>query len=122
MKCSQNTDVSSINKQGANSETHLECEMANNPDGGCSTSDITHHDSWSKRIRRVGSSTSGQGRRKRWRGRSDDLNYACETPVDADREILSPAFDMDEDVVIQKQVSFIFNSSFLHDPKSIFYR
>lgn len=103
LKCSQNIDVSSINKQGANIETHLECEMADNQDGDCSTSDITHHDSWSKRIHRVRSSTSGQGRRKRWRGRSDDLNYACETPVDADREILSPVFDMDEDVLIQKQ-------------------
>uniref|UniRef100_A0ACD5U6T2 Uncharacterized protein n=1 Tax=Avena sativa TaxID=4498 RepID=A0ACD5U6T2_AVESA len=103
LKCSQNIDVSSINKQGANSETHLECEMADNQDGGCSTSDITHHDSWSKRIRRGRSNTLGQGRRKRWRGRSDDLNFACELPVDADREILSPAFDMDEDV-LQKQV------------------
>jgi hypothetical protein len=26
---------------------------------------------------------------------------------------LSPSFDMDEDVLTQKQVSFIFNSSFL---------
>ncbi|KAK1694368.1 hypothetical protein QYE76_011065 [Lolium multiflorum] len=103
LKCSQNTDVSSINKQRANSETHLECEMADNQNGGCSTSDITYHDSWSKRIRKDRSSTSGQGRRKRWRGRSDDLNYACETPADGDREILSPSFDMDEDVLIQKQ-------------------
>lgn len=103
LKCSQYIDVSSVNKQGSNSETHLECEMADNQDGGCSTSDFTHHDSWSKRLRRVRSSTSGQGRRKRWRGRADDLNYVCETPVDTDREILPPAFDMDEDVVIPKQ-------------------
>ncbi|CAM0957035.1 unnamed protein product [Alopecurus aequalis] len=103
LKCSQNIDVTSINKQGSISETHLECEMADNQGGGCSTSDITHHDSWSKRLRRVRSSTSGQGRRKRWRGRADDLNYVCETSVDTDREILSPAIDMDEDVVIEKQ-------------------
>jgi hypothetical protein len=28
-------------------------------------------------------------------------------PVDADHEILSPAFDMDKNVPMQKQVSFI---------------
>jgi hypothetical protein len=34
---------------------------------------------------------------------------------------LSPSFDMDEDVLIQKQVSFIFNSSFLQDPRPFFF-
>ncbi|VAH04459.1 unnamed protein product [Triticum turgidum subsp. durum] len=100
MQCSQNIDVSFINNQGANNEAQLDCESAGKQDGGCCTSDITHHDSWSKRLRRVRSSTSGQGRRKRWRGRADDLNYAFETLVDANRDTLSPAFDMDEDVVI----------------------
>lgn len=112
MQCSQNVDVSFINNQGVNSEAQLDCEAAGKQDGGCSTSDITHHDSWSKRLRRVRSSTSGQGRRKRWRGRADDLNYACETQVDANRDTLSPAFDMDEDVVIGEHVSFIFKSLF----------
>ncbi|EMS62477.1 hypothetical protein TRIUR3_27645 [Triticum urartu] len=107
MQCSQNIDVSFINNQGANNEAQLDCESAGKQDGGCCTSDITHHDSWSKRLRRVRSSTSGQGRRKRWRGRADDLNYAFETPVDANRDTLSPAFDMDEDVVIGEHDSVL---------------
>ncbi|KAM3408576.1 hypothetical protein ACQJBY_001588 [Aegilops geniculata] len=107
MQCSQNIDVSLINNQGANNEAHLDCESAGKQDGGCCTSDITHHDSWSNRLRRVRSSTSGQGRRKRWRGRADDLNYAFETPVDANRDTLSPAFDMDEDVVIGEHDSVL---------------
>ena len=107
MQCSQNIDVSFINNQGANNEAQLDCESAGKQDGGCCTSDITHHDSWSKRLRRVRSSTSGQGRRKRWRGRADDLNYAFETLVDANRDTLSPAFDMDEDVVIGEHDSVL---------------
>ncbi|KAM3402243.1 hypothetical protein ACQJBY_006272 [Aegilops geniculata] len=107
MQCSQNIDVSFINNQGANNEAQLDCESAGKQDDGCCTSDITHHDSWSKRLRRVRSSTSGQGRRKRWRGRADDLNYAFETPVDANRDTLSPAFDMDEDVVIGEHDSVL---------------
>ncbi|XP_037462232.1 uncharacterized protein LOC119333445 [Triticum dicoccoides] len=107
MRCSQNIDVSFINNQGANNEAQLDCESAGKQDGGCCTSDITHHDSWSKRLRRVRSSTSGQGRRKRWRGRADDLNYAFETPVDANSDTLSPAFDMDEDVVIGEHDSVL---------------
>lgn len=103
LKSGQTNGVSFINKQGANNETQFECEMTDNQDGGCSTSDITHHDSWSKRLRRVRSSTSGQGRRKRWRGRADDLCYSCETSGDANLEMLPPAFDMDEDVVIEKK-------------------
>uniref|UniRef100_A0A452YGH7 CTLH domain-containing protein n=2 Tax=Aegilops tauschii subsp. strangulata TaxID=200361 RepID=A0A452YGH7_AEGTS len=107
MQCSQNIDVSFINNQGANNEAQLDCESAGKQDDGCCTSDITHHDSWSKRLRRVRSSKSGQGRRKRWRGRADDLNYAFETPVDANRDTLSPAFDMDEDVVIGEHDSVL---------------
>ncbi|OEL21481.1 hypothetical protein BAE44_0017501 [Dichanthelium oligosanthes] len=96
LKCSQNNDV--------NNETQLECEMANNQNGDCSTSDITRDDSWSRRLRRVRSSTSGQRRRKRWRGRIDDLDYACEALLDANKhDSLSPALDMDKDTIVEQQ-------------------
>ncbi|TKV93791.1 hypothetical protein SEVIR_9G252100v4 [Setaria viridis] len=96
LKCSQNNYV--------NNETQLECEMTNNQNGDCSTSDITRDDSWSRRLRRVRSSTSGQRRRKRWRGRVDDLDYACEALLDVNKhDSLSPALDMDEDTVVEQQ-------------------
>ncbi|CAL4924708.1 unnamed protein product [Urochloa decumbens] len=96
LKCSQNNDF--------NNETQLECEMANNQNGDCSTSDITRDDSWSRRLRRVRSSTSGQRRRKRWRGRVDDLDYACEALLDANKhDSLSHALNMDEDAVVEQQ-------------------
>nr|CAB3494764.1 unnamed protein product [Digitaria exilis] len=99
LKCSQNNDV--------NNGTQLECAMADNQNGECSTSDITRDDSWSKRLRRVRSNTSGQRRRKRWRGRVDDLDYACEALLDANKhDSLSPALDMDEDTVVEQQVNF----------------
>jgi hypothetical protein len=100
LKCSQNNDV--------NNETQLACEMANNQNGDCSTSDITRDDSLSRRLRRVRSSTSGQRRRKRWRGRVDDLDYACEALLDVNKhDSLSPSLDMDEDTVVEQQVNFI---------------
>ncbi|CAL4916438.1 unnamed protein product [Urochloa decumbens] len=96
LKCSQKNDF--------NNETQLECEMANNQNGDCSTSDITRDDSWSRRLRRVRSSTSGQRRRKRWRGRVDDLDYACEALLDANKhDSLSHALNMDEDTVVEQQ-------------------
>jgi hypothetical protein len=96
LECKQNNNV--------NNETQLECEMANNQNGDCSTSDIIRDDSWSRRLRRVRSSTSGQRRRKRWRGRVDDLDYACEALLDANKhDSLSPALDMDEDTVVDQQ-------------------
>nr|CAB3503363.1 unnamed protein product [Digitaria exilis] len=99
LKCSQNNDV--------NNGTQLECAMADNQNGECSTSEITRDDSWSKRLRRVRSNTSGQRRRKRWRGRVDDLDYACEALLDANKhDSLSPALDMDEDTVVEQQVNF----------------
>lgn len=99
-KCSQNNDV--------HNETQLECAMADNQNGDCSTSDTTRDDSWSRRLRRVRSSTSGQRRRKRWRGRVDDLDYACEALLDVNKhDRLSPALDMDEDTVVEQQVNFV---------------
>ncbi|CAN6299582.1 unnamed protein product [Urochloa humidicola] len=96
LKCSQNND--------AYNEMQLECEMANSQNGGCSTSDTTRDDSWSRRLRRVRSSTSGQRRRKRWRGRVDDLDYACEALFDANKhDSLSHTPDMDEDTVVEQQ-------------------
>jgi len=96
LKCSQNNN--------SNNETVSECEMANNQNGDCSTSDISRDDSWSRRLRRVRSSTSGQRRRKRWRGRVDDLDYACEALLDANKhDSSSPALDMDEDNVVDQQ-------------------
>ncbi|KAG8043239.1 hypothetical protein GUJ93_ZPchr0113g33323 [Zizania palustris] len=100
---SQSHNLNSIDEQEANIETQIECEITNNQNGDCSTSDITHHDSWSRRLRRVRSSTSGQRRQKRWRGRVDDLGYACEISFGADKhDILSSALDMDEDGMIVK--------------------
>ncbi|KAL5231136.1 hypothetical protein ABZP36_029912 [Zizania latifolia] len=100
---SQNNDLNSVDKQEANTETWIECEITNNQNGDCSTSDITHHDSWSRKLRRVRSSTSGQRRRKRWRGRVDDLDYACEISFDANKhDILPSALDMDKDETIVK--------------------
>ncbi|CAN6305347.1 unnamed protein product [Urochloa humidicola] len=96
LKCSQNND--------AYNEMQLECEMANSQNGGCSTSDTTRDDSWSRRLRRVRSSTSGQRRRKRWRERVDDLDYACEALFDANKhDSLSHTPDMDEDTVVEQQ-------------------
>jgi len=104
LKCSQNNN--------SNNETVSECEMANNQNGDCSTSDISRDDSWSRRLRRVRSSTSGQRRRKRWRGRVDDLDYACEALLDANKhDSSSPALDMDEDNVVDQQVNFIIHFS-----------
>uniref|UniRef100_A0A0A9D3P4 CTLH domain-containing protein n=1 Tax=Arundo donax TaxID=35708 RepID=A0A0A9D3P4_ARUDO len=104
IKCSQNNDVSSVNKQGANNETPVECEMTNNHNGDCSTSDITRDDSWSRGLRRVRSSTSGQRRRKRWRGRVDDLDYTCGTSLDVNKhDILPTVVDMEEDTMVEKQ-------------------
>ena len=104
MKCSQNNN--------SNNETVSECEMANNQTGDCSTSDISLDDSWSRRLRRVRSSTSEQRRRKRWRGRVDDLDYACEALLDANKhDSSSPALDMDEDNVVDQQVNFIIHFS-----------
>ncbi|XP_062205105.1 uncharacterized protein LOC133907098 [Phragmites australis] len=113
LKCSQNNDVSSVNKQGVNNETPVECEMTNNHNGDCSTSDITRDDSSSRRLRRVRSSTSGQRRRKRWRGRVDDMDYVCGTLLDANKhDILSAGkLDMDKDIVVEKQ-DLLANSNF----------
>ena len=98
-KCKQNIDI--------NNETQLECEMANSQNGHCSTSSITRDDSWSRRLHRVRNSTSGQRRRKRWRGRLDDLDYACDALLDSSKhDSLSPTLDMDEDAMVEKQVSF----------------
>uniref|UniRef100_A0A0D9XJ75 CTLH domain-containing protein n=2 Tax=Leersia perrieri TaxID=77586 RepID=A0A0D9XJ75_9ORYZ len=99
----QNNDLNFVGKQEANGEVQIGSEMTNNLNGDCSTSDIAHHDSWSRRLRRVRSSTSGQRRRKRWRGRVDDLDYACETSLDANEHaILCSALDMDEDDMTNK--------------------
>ncbi|XP_006662311.3 uncharacterized protein LOC102722149 [Oryza brachyantha] len=97
----QKNDVNSIDKQESNTETRTEFEMTTNQNGDCSTSDMANHDSWSRRLRRVRSSTSGQRRRKRWRGRVDDLDYACVTPLDANKHVYS-APDMDEDDMVVK--------------------
>ncbi|KAG0381277.1 hypothetical protein BDA96_K001000 [Sorghum bicolor] len=95
-KCKQNIDI--------NNETQLECEMANSQNGHCSTSSITRDDSWSRRLHRVRNSTSGQRRRKRWRGRLDDLDYACDALLDSSKhDSLSPTLDMDEDAMVEKQ-------------------
>ncbi|KAL6883369.1 hypothetical protein ACP4OV_010783 [Aristida adscensionis] len=104
LKCNQNNGVSFVKKQGDHDETRLDCEMTNNQNGDCSTSDVNHHDSWSRRLRRVRSSTSGQRRRKRWRGRVDDLDYDCESSLDENKHgILSSALEMDEDTTVDKQ-------------------
>ncbi|XP_066382723.1 uncharacterized protein, partial [Miscanthus floridulus] len=96
LKCKQNNDV--------NNETQLECEMTNSQNGHCSISSITRDDSWSRRLHRVRNSTSGQRRRKRWRGRLDDLDYACDTLLDSSKhDSLSPTLDMDEDTMVEKQ-------------------
>ncbi|CAD6212477.1 unnamed protein product [Miscanthus lutarioriparius] len=96
LKYKQNNDV--------NNETQLECEMTNSQNGHCSTSSITRDDSWSRRLHRVRNSTSGQRRRKRWRGRLDDLDYACDVLLDSSkRDSLSPTLDMDEDTMVEKQ-------------------
>ncbi|KAJ1295647.1 hypothetical protein BS78_01G238900 [Paspalum vaginatum] len=96
----------------ANNEAQLECEMTNNQNGDCSTSDITRDDSWSRRLRRVRSSTSGQRRRKRWRGRVDDLDYACDALFDANkRDSLPPVLYMDEGTTVEKQDLANFNFS-----------
>ncbi|KAF0892807.1 hypothetical protein E2562_017763 [Oryza meyeriana var. granulata] len=103
-------DVNFIHKQETNTETRIECEMTNNQNEDCSTSDIAHHGSWSRRLRRVRSNTSGQRRRKRWRGRVDDLDYACETSLDANKHaILYSGLDMDEDDMAVK-VDFMADS------------
>ncbi|KAK3153593.1 hypothetical protein QOZ80_2BG0177970 [Eleusine coracana subsp. coracana] len=106
-KCNPNIEISSVNKQAANNETPLECEMINNDNGDYATSNITRDDSWSRRLRRVRSNSSGQRRRKRWRGRVDDLDYSCETLLDANKD---NAIDMDEDTIAEKQ-EFEANSS-----------
>ncbi|GJM84424.1 hypothetical protein PR202_ga00092 [Eleusine coracana subsp. coracana] len=106
-KCNPNNEISSVNKQATNNETPLECEMINNDNGDCATSNITHDDSWSRRLRRVRSNSSEQRRRKRWRGRVDDLDYACETLLDVNKD---NAIDMDEDTIAEKQ-EFEANSS-----------
>uniref|UniRef100_A0A0E0M757 CTLH domain-containing protein n=1 Tax=Oryza punctata TaxID=4537 RepID=A0A0E0M757_ORYPU len=99
----QSNDVNFVDKQEGSTETRIDFEMTNNQNGNCSTSDTSHHDSWSRRLRRVRSSASGQRRRKRWRGRVDDLDYGCETPLDANKHaILCSALDMDEDDMIVK--------------------
>nr|AAM01079.1 Hypothetical protein [Oryza sativa Japonica Group] len=99
----QSNDVNFVDKQEDSTETRIDFEMTNNQNGNCSTSDTSHHDSWSRRLRRVRSSASGQRRRKRWRGRVDDLDYGCETPLDANKHaILCSALDMDEDDMIVK--------------------
>ncbi|GJN20455.1 hypothetical protein PR202_gb07836 [Eleusine coracana subsp. coracana] len=51
-KCNPNIEISSVNKQAANNETPLECEMINNDNGDYATSNITRDDSWSRRLRR----------------------------------------------------------------------
>uniref|UniRef100_A0A0E0IRJ8 CTLH domain-containing protein n=2 Tax=Oryza nivara TaxID=4536 RepID=A0A0E0IRJ8_ORYNI len=99
----QSNDVNFVDKQEDSTETRIDFEMTNNQNGNCSTSDTSHHDSWSRRLRRVRSSASGQRRRKRWRGRVDDLDYGCETPLDANKHaILCSALDMDEVDMIVK--------------------
>ncbi|WVZ58711.1 hypothetical protein U9M48_008951 [Paspalum notatum var. saurae] len=104
LKYNKNNDV--------NNEAQLECEMTNNQNGDCSTSNITRDDSWSRRLRRVRSSTSGQPRRKRWRGRVDDLEYACDALFDANKhDSLSPVLDMDEGTTVEKQDMANFNLS-----------
>jgi hypothetical protein len=109
-KCSPNNDVSSANRKGANDETLLEYEMTDTDNGDCTTSNITRDDSWSRRIRRV-RSTSGQRSRKRWRGRVDDLDYACGTLLDMNKDNATlPSVDMDEDTITEKQVDFILNT------------
>ncbi|KAL6642994.1 hypothetical protein ACP70R_021175 [Stipagrostis hirtigluma subsp. patula] len=118
LKCSQNNDVSLVNKQGAHDETRLDCEMSNNQNGDCSTSDVAHQESWSRRLRRVRSSTPGQRRRKRWRGRVNDLDYACESSLDDNKhDSLSSALDMDEDTSIEKQD--MVTSSCLTDTRNV---
>jgi hypothetical protein len=110
-KCSPNNDVSSANRKGANDETPLEYEMINTDNGDCTTSNITRDDSWSRRLRRVRSSSSGQRSRKRWRGRVDDLDYACGTLLDVNKDNATfPSVDMVEDTITEKQVDFILNA------------
>lgn len=96
LKCNQNNDV--------NNETQLYCEMTNNQNGHCSTSGINLDDSWSRRLHRDRHIMPGQQRRKRWRGRLDDLDYACDALLDPSKhDSLSPTLDMDEDTMVEKQ-------------------
>jgi hypothetical protein len=109
LKCNQNNDV--------NNETQLYCEMTNNQNGHCSTSGINLDDSWSRRLHRDRHIMPGQQRRKRWRGRLDDLDYACDALLDSSKhDSLSPTLDMDEDTMVEKQVRF-HNCLSLHETR-----
>ncbi|WOL01120.1 hypothetical protein Cni_G09834 [Canna indica] len=75
-----NADAEGVPESYADStnigESRFACEMIDNHEN-CSTSEVNHQETCCRRSRRSRNYAIGQRRRKRWRGRVDDLEYAA---------------------------------------------
>ncbi|XP_010916642.1 uncharacterized protein [Elaeis guineensis] len=90
-------------------DTRFTYEVTNNNDD-CSTSDVNHQETCSRRLRRSRNHPTGQRRRKRWRGRIEKLELDTSFPEFNKQESLCPALPSSEDTLREEQDSKICSS------------
>lgn len=106
------TFADAASMQGVDVDTRLACEVTNNNED-CSTSDVNHQETCSRRLRRSRNHATGQRRRKRWRGRIEKLELDASFPELNKKESMWPVLHGSEDMLREEQDSKI-HSSFEH--------
>lgn len=101
----QESKVDANSKQELNGDIRFACDVGNENED-CSTSDVSHQETCSRRLRRSRDHASRQRRRKRWRGRVENLEYAFDTPLPeaTKQDLVSSTLDTSEDGCGEKQV------------------
>ncbi|XP_020104728.1 uncharacterized protein LOC109721488 [Ananas comosus] len=100
----QESKVDANSKQELNGDIRFACDVGNENED-CSTSDVSHQETCSRRLRRSRDHASRQRRRKRWRGRVENLEYAFDTPLPeaTKQDLVSSTLDTSEDGCGEKQ-------------------
>lgn len=81
----QGSTVDVVSMQGVDTEMRSASDTTSNED--CSTSDTNHPRNSSRRLRRTRHHATGQGRRKRWRGRVDMLEPTTDASLNETKDI-----------------------------------